>query len=178
MSELLKEENLELEEDELEDAIVLDDPSAEMMIARIQEANDQFDRLAEWYKHQLEKAKAIRDRTIEYATRSLQGYFGMVPYKQTKTQKTYELPGATLVLKHQEPKYEVDDKAMVPWLEKNGMTDSVKTNVEKTAAWGELKKVLTKTQDGNYVTEDGECLPGLKVTQRPDDFQIKLKGKK
>ena len=65
---------------------------------------------------------------------------------------------------------------MVPWLEKNGLTDYVK--VEKKAAWGDLKKTLTKTATGEFVTEDGEFIPGLTVTPRPDAFQVKIKGNK
>ena len=123
----------------------------------------------------MQKAKEICDNTVEWATRNLQGYLGIVPARQTKTETKYELPGATLVLKKQQPKYDVDDATMVPWLKENGMAEFVKTKVEEKADWSELKKALTKTPTGEYTTEDGEFLPGLTVTQRPDEFQVKLK---
>jgi len=163
----------EAEQEDLEEVIILDDASAVMMIDRIREANEQYDRLESWYKVQLEKAKAIRDRTIAWAERSLQGYLGIVPARETKTQKTYDLPGAQLLLKHPQPKYDIDDEVMVPWLKENGMTDYVITT--ESVAWGELKKTLVKGPTGEYFTEDGEVIQGLTVTQRPDEFKVKLK---
>lgn len=162
-------------EEGLEEVIVLDDTSAEMMVQRIKEADEQYDRMKAWYEHQLQKAKEIHDNTVEWAKRNLQGYLGIVPARQTATETKYELPGATLVLKKQQPKYDVDNAEMVPWLKENGMGDFVKTTVKEEAAWGELKKTLIKAPDGTYVTEDGEVPPGLTVTQRPDEFQVKLK---
>lgn len=169
---IAEEERVE-DQEELEDVIVLDDASAVMMVDRIREANEQYDRLESWYKVQLQKAKEIRDRTVAWAERSLQGYLGIVPARKTKTQKAYDLPGAQLLLKHQQPKYEVDDAVMVPWLKENELADYVVT--KETAAWGELKKALVKGPTGEYFTKDGEVIPGLTVTQRPDEFQVKLK---
>ena len=163
----------EAQDENLEEVAILDDASAMMMIDKIREANDQFERLEAWYKVQLERAKALRDRTVSWAERSLQGYLGMVPARETKTQKAYDLPGAQLILKHQQPKYETDDAVLVPWLKENGLTDYVIT--KETAAWGELKKTLVKGPTGEYFTADGEVIPGLTVTQRPDEFQVKLK---
>ena len=175
MSEALdyKIQNDQEVEETLEEVIVLDDTSAEMMVQRIREADEQYNRMEAWYAHQLQKAAEIHDRTVEWATRNLQGYLGIVPAKHTATETKYELPGATLVLKKQQPKYDVDSGKMVPWLKENGLGEFVK--VKEEAAWGELKKTLTKAPDGTYVTEDGEVPPGLTVTQRPDEFQVKLK---
>lgn len=161
------------DQEELEEVIVLDDASAMMMVDRIREANEQYNRLESWYKVQLERAKTIRDRTVAWAERSLQGYLGIVPARETKTQKAYDLPGAQLLLKHQQPKYEVNDAVMVPWLKDNDLAGYVVT--KETAAWGELKKTLVKGPTGEYFTQDGEVIPGLTVTQRPDEFQVKLK---
>lgn len=162
-------------EEGLEEVIVLDDTSAEMMVQRIKEAEEQYDRMKAWYEHQLQKAKEIHDNTVEWAKRNLQGYLGIVPARQTKTETKYELPGATLVLKKQQPKFTVKDDEMVPWLKENGLGEFVKTTVTEKAAWGELKKTLTQTPTGEYTTEDGEFIPGLTVTQQPDEFQVKLK---
>lgn len=174
MSEAIR---LELEEEEIEnmeEIAVLDDASAEMILARIKEANEQYERMESWYKFQLEKAKNLRDRTVEWAEGCLRHYFDMVPTHDTKTQRSYDLPGGTMVLKHQEPKYEQNDEELVPWLEKNGMAELVK--IKKEAEWGKLKKQLKLGPDGtNMITSDGEIVPGVTVTPRDDKFTVKVK---
>ncbi len=172
MSELRNE--LPEEEEELQEVAVLDDASAEMLLARIREANAQYERMESWYAFQLQKAKEVRDRTVEWAERSLRGYFEMVPTKNSKTQKSYDLPGGKLVLKTQAPKFDTKDEELVPWLEANGMKDLVK--VEKSADWSNLKKRLKLTPDGRAMaTEDGEIVPGVKVEPRDPKFTVTVK---
>lgn len=174
MTEAIKENIMEEEEEQLEEVIVLDDASAEYLLRRIKEANEQFERMKAWYSHQLEKAKAICDRTVAWAENSLRGYFNMVPTKDTKTQKKYELPGGTLILKAQQPKFEVDDEKLVPWLKENGAAEYV--NVKESANWEELKKQVQLAPDGTgVVNADGEILPGITVEEREPVFQVKVK---
>lgn len=166
----LSEEEILDEEERLDEVACLDDSSAEYLLRRIREANEQFDRLEAWYALQLNKAMEIRDRTIAWAERGLQAYLEMVPAaKRTKTQVSYELPGGKLVLKAQAPEYERDDAELVPWLKNNGLTDLVK--VKESANWAELKKTLKEGPDGTcMITADGEIVPGVKVEQRPPKF--------
>lgn len=175
MSEALKlEEEQTQEEEELQDVAVLDDASAEILLAQIREANKQYEKMESWYKFQLEKAKAVRDRTVEWAERSLRAYFDMVPTKRAKTQRSYELPSGKLILKEQQPKYDVKDDELVPWLEKNGWSESVK--IKKEAAWADIKKALTITPDGKgMMTEDGEIVPGVTVELRAPKFSVTVK---
>ena len=106
------------EEEELEqDVPVLDDLDAEYLMGRIRQANRQYEKMEAWYARQLEKAKEVRDKTVSWAETNLRAYFdSLETKKKTKTQISYELPSGKLVLKHQEPKYETDDEALVPWL--------------------------------------------------------------
>lgn len=173
MSELANEifEEEVSEEEQIEEVAVLDDASAEYLLRRIAEANEQYDRLVAWYELQQKKAQEIRDRTVAWAERGLRSYLEMIPAaKRTKTQLSYELPGGKLVLKNQGPEYERDETALVPWLKENGLTDLVK--VKESANWAELKKTLRETPDGaSMMTEDGEIVPGVKVTQREPKFE-------
>lgn len=167
----------EAEQEDLEEVIILDDASAEYLLRRIAEADAELERLTYWYKRQLEKAKQIHDRTVEWATRSLRGYFNMVPAKETKTQRKYELPGGTLLLKAQQPKYEVVDAELVPWLKENGRTDMIR--IKEETAWADLKKELHPTPDGTgMMTADGEILPGVLVIQRDPVFTATPNTKK
>lgn len=176
MSEMLDEIYEENEGEELQDVAVFDDASAQYLLKRIAEANEQFERMVAWYGLQTERAKKLRDRTVEWAERNLRAYFDLVPKKTTKTQQSYELPGGKLVLKTPQPKYERDEAALVPWLEGNGRAELVK--VEKSANWAELKKTLKIAPDGQtMVTEDGEVVPGVKVTARLPEFSVTVNTK-
>lgn len=170
LNEILPED----EQEELEEVAVLDDASAEILLARIREANEQYERMEAWYEFQKGKAKEMRDRTVEWAERGLRAYFDLVPTKDSKTQRSYELPGGKLVLKQQQPKYDQNDEELVPWLKKNGLTDMIR--VKEESNWAELKKQLKIAPDGvSMVTRDGEVVPGVTVTQRGEKFTVTVK---
>ena len=175
MSETVKFFPEEEEEQPEPDVPVLDDLDAEYLIGRIREANRQYEKMEAWYARQLEKAKEVRNKTVTWAEANLRAYFdSLETKKKTKTQISYELPSGKLVLKHQEPKYETKDEELVPWLKQNGMTDMVK--VEESAKWADLKKALLIAPDGqSMITQDGEVVPGVTVTQREDKFTVTVK---
>ena len=170
MSEARK---IELDEENLLEVAIFDDDSAEYMLRRIREANEQCQRMEAWYTHQLEKCREVRDRTVAWAENNLRGYFEMVPAKETKTQRSYELPGGKLVLKHQAPKFETKDEELVPWLKAN-RPELVK--IKESSDWENLKKELKISPEGtSMVTEDGEIVPGITVTPREDKFTVTIK---
>lgn len=161
------------EQEEQEEVAILDDTSAEMMLARIKEADEQYERMAAWYDFQKEKAKTIRDRTRAWAEGCLRHYFDMVPTHDTKTRRTYDLPSGTLTLAKQEPEYEQNDAELIPWLKAN-RPELIK--IKETANWKDLKKELKISSDGTgMITEDGEIVPGVTVTMRDDKFTAKTK---
>ena len=179
MSEARKIEEL----DEFQDVAVLDDASAEMVLRQLKQAEDQYDRMKSWYDHQIQNLKDIRDRTRTWAESCLRPYFDMVPTTGKKI-RSYDMPGGTLKLAKQDPEYSVDDEKLVPWLEKNGMTDMIQ--VKKEARWGDLKETLkdakkqirtVAAEDGTLqvVNADGEVIPGVTATVRDDKFSIKCK---
>lgn len=175
MSEAVNLYEEEQEEQLEQDVPVLDDMDAEYLMGRIRAANAQYARMEAWYAKQLEKAKALRDRTVLWAEGNLRVYFDSVDTKKkTKTQVSYELPSGKLVLKHQEPKFETQDAELVPWLKQNGLAEMVET--KESAKWGELKKTLTLAPDGmSMLTGDGEVVPGVVVTPREDKFTVTVK---
>lgn len=186
MSELAKIEAMEAEDnaalqEKLQEVAVLDDASADMVIRQVKAAEEQYDRMAAWYDAQKQKLKDIRDRTRIWAEACLRPYMDMVPTTGKKI-LSYDMPGGTLKLAQQDPEYDVDDAALVPWLEANGYEAMVE--VKKKARWGEFKKVLkdekismTDAGDGimQLVTEDGEIVPGITATVREAKFSIKCK---
>lgn len=165
----------EEEQEELHEVACFDDTSAEYLMRRIKEANEQYERMATWYEFNLKKAAEIRDNLVAWAERGLRSFLDVAPVKKSKTQISYELPSGKLVLKQQAPEYTRDDDALVPWLKENGMTEMVK--VKESANWAELKKKLKEGPDGTMVTEDGEIVPGVKAEEREPKFTVTLNEK-
>lgn len=159
--------------DEPQGFTVTDDAAAEWCMNKIREAEKDRAMWKAHYDAQMEKVNKTADDSVAYFTAKLEEYFANVPHKATKTQESYSLPGGKLIRKKQQPKFETDDEALVPWLEENFMGQLVK--VKKSADWAALKKICSVTPDGEHVaTDEGEIIPGVTVTQRPDVFKVEM----
>ena len=163
MSELLMAET---------DGFVIDtDAKAEWALTKIREARADRDKWVEWYKAKIEEITEQTDFDTMNLERMLAEYFATVPHKKTKTQESYKLPGGKLLLKTQNPEYTRDDKAVIEWAKANGFGQFVK--VEEKLAWQELKDA-TAVFEGHIVTEDGEIVPGVEVTNREAKFVVEV----
>jgi len=172
MSEALKiTEEIE-EQEEHEDFVVLDDGAAEWCMKKIREKKEELETWKAHYACQLDRLETRINGDIAYFESKLREYFDMIPHKRTKTQESYQLPGGKLVRKAQQPKYDVKDEELVPWLKQNGLGNLVK--VKETADWDKLKKSVSVVK-GGVVTEDGEIVPGVKVTERDPIFKVEMK---
>ena len=124
-----------------------------------------------------EKEKAI-DEKLDNETKYLKGllfrYFESVKHKETKTQETYKLLDGSLVFKKPSVKIvkpESDDQ-LVSYLEQ-GQPDLIDTI--KKPRWGEFKKNLTLTDDGEVVDmATGEKLDFVKTEEDPGSFDVKV----
>lgn len=150
---------------------VTDDKAAEWCMKKIREAEADRAMWKAHYEAQMQKVNESADSAVAYFTAKLEEYFASVPHKATKTQESYTLPGGKLILKKQQPKFEVDDDTLVPWLKSNFMAHLVK--VKESADWATLKKVVNVSGSG-VTTDDGEVIPGVTVTQRPDVFKVEM----
>lgn len=151
--------------------IIDSDNKAEWALKKIAEARSDCAAWVAWYE---EKIKQIKEQT-DFDTANLEAmlarYFDTVPHKKTKTQESYALPGGKLVLKKQNAEYNRDDKTVIEWLERNGGEAYIKT--EKKLDWSTLKRD-TQALNGQIVTMDGEIIPGIEVTDRPDKFVVEV----
>lgn len=150
---------------------VTDDKAAEWCMKKIREAEADRAMWKAHYEAQMQKVNESADSAVAYFTAKLEEYFASVPHKATKTQESYTLPGGKLILKKQQPKFEVDDDTLVPWLKSNFMAHLVK--VKESADWATLKKVVNVSGSG-VTTDEGEVIPGVTVTQRPDVFKVEM----
>ena len=154
---------------------ITDDRSAEWAISQIRQANDDTAKWESHFAQQLEKIKAANQETIDYMTAQLEAYFDSVPHKATKTQESYQLPGAKLVRKQQAPEFVKDDAALVAYL-KRAAPDCVEI-VEKPR-WGEYKKRCSLVDGAVVDLETGEIVEGVTATERPPVFVVSVKEEK
>ena len=174
MSELMREDEILQEEDEQITFIVDDDQKAEWCLGKIREAEAEKAKWKAFYEERLEKICAAEDAKIEHMRFLLEQYFRTVPHKQTKTQESYQLPSGKLVVKQQAPEIKHDDEAIMQWLYENSQAPETYIEIKDSLKWGELKKVLKVAGDA-MTTEDGEIIPGITVTERPDVFKVEVK---
>ena len=165
MSELIREENFI----EPEGFVIDTDVKAKWAADKIREARADRDYWVKWYKDKIAEIETQTDFNTMNLERMLAEYFKTVPHKKTKTQESYSIPGAKLILKTQNPEYKRDDKTVIDWLKKNNMTDFIK--VKEELDWSGLKGA-TATLEGNVVTEDGEIVPGIEVVEREAKFMV------
>lgn len=156
---------------ETEGFVIDTDAKAEWALTKIREARADRDRWVAWYKDKIDEITQQTDFDTMNLERMLAEYFATVPHKKTKTQESYKLPGGKLVLKTQNPEYTRDDKAVIAWAKANGLPQFVK--VEEELAWQELKDA-TAVFEGHIVTEDGEIVPGVEVTNREAKFVVEV----
>lgn len=162
MSELLKAE--------AEGFVIDTDAKADWALQKIKEARADCDTWVAWYNA---KIKEIKEQT-EFDTMNLQrmlaDYFATVPHKKTKTQESYKLPGGKLVLKVQNPDFNRDDATVIAWAKTNA-PQFVK--VKEELDWAALKGA-TEVFEGHIVTEDGEIVPGVEVTDKESKFVVEV----
>ena len=176
MSELMNEETPVRER-----FTVDNDMKAEWVLSKIRhiraeqkKETDELTRQMQFYKDQMDLVDKKADDEVAWFESMLTGYFASRMddgfTKATKTQITYKLPTGKLILKKQAPEYERKDDELLPWLKQN-RPDLVK--VTESANWAELKKTITVNGE-NVVTEDGEIVPGVKVREREDRFEVEV----
>lgn len=135
---------------------------------------DELTRQMQFYKDQMDMIDKQAEDDVSFFESMLMPYFSERKEsgfaKETKTQTSYKLPSGKLILKHQSPDYERNNAELLPWLKKN-RPDLVK--VEESPNWSELKKTI-KVVGESVSTKDGEIIPGVKVTEREDKFEVEV----
>ncbi len=149
------------------------DKAAEWCINKIKELRADTVKWTNHYTAQLESVRRTNAESEAYFTGLLAQYFGTVPHKVSKTQESYQLPSAKLVFKQQEPEFDRDDAAICDWLDTVGRDDLVQ--VKRSPKWADLKKIITITEDGTCVDENGEVIKGLSAAPRAPEFKLQIK---
>lgn len=161
-----------------EDRFVIDDDGkAEWALNKIAEEKAETQRMINVansmimkYQEKIEVYQNQFENKTTFLKEQLRQYFETVPHKSTKTQETYKLPSGTLKLKKQNPEYIRDEEKLLIWAKVN---NPVHVKVKESVDWVELKKEL-KFVDDKALTEDGEIVDGITVSERPSVFEIDI----
>ena len=159
---------------EREPFTVKDDRAAEWCLKKIAEANEEQERMLAWYYTQIETLKKQTQDEVSYFKGLLRAYFETVPAKETKTQRKYNLPSGSLVFHKAKQDFGCDDpETLVGWCLVN---DPALVKTEVRPRWADIKKRLTLTDAGIVDTETGLKVEGVVMLDKPEEFDVTLKG--
>ena len=161
--------------------VIDNDNKANWAIKKIRESAAEADRLRAIITAEREdldaKEKAVNDKfeqETSYLKTLLYQYFNTVAHKATKTQESYKLLDGSLVYKKPVVKIAMpdDDEKLIAYLEENAPM-LVKT--VKKAAWGEFKKNLIISDNGEVVdTTTGEVVDFIGTEESEALFDVKV----
>ena len=154
---------------------VTNDNEAEWALDQIREVLSERDRLIEIAKNKISELNSQIDalnEKYENKTSYLKGllgeYFMTVKHKETKTQESYQLLTAKLVMKKPSVKIVHDDEKLMEIYDGTELID-----IKKSFKWGEFKKDLKIMDDGSVVdTVTGEVVDACKTEPVPGEFKI------
>lgn len=187
--ELYEQEEEKLNDQDEQECFVIDDASkANWAIKKIAEKRRERDYFVDACKHEIEqlkekiaKAEESCDTQCSFLIGKLSQYMDRedVPSKETKTQVSLKLPSGKIVRK--KVKIEIcdlkgntglklKDNAELIEVAKSMGDEYISTSVN----WGELKKTLSVTDDGDVINSDGEFIGCLTTHEIPPSVDVKI----
>ena len=85
-----------------------------------------------------------------------------------KPKKSIKLPFGSIALKKQQPEFEKDEDLLYLYAEENDLL-----KVKREIDWASIK-AKAEVKNGVLVDENGEIVPGVKVKEREDKFEVKV----
>jgi hypothetical protein len=85
-----------------------------------------------------------------------------------KPKKTISLPYGKISLTKQQPEFKKDDAALLEYAKENGFV-----KVKESLDWETIKK-QAQVHEGSLIDENGIVVPGVKVVERGEKFDLKL----
>lgn len=156
---------------------IKNDLDAENIIQELRVLEEEQKRLVDICDAKIDEYNELKQKHIDsFKTKendllnALRGYTLNLPLKDSKTQSSYSLASAKLIIKKPTEKLVKDDEKVLIDAFKD--TKFVKNEVVSSLAWAELKKTLS-IDAGRVVDENGEIIEGVKVVSEPEGFTIK-----
>ena len=94
----------------------------------------------------------------------LREYFNTVKCKETKTQRSYDLPSGKLKLKSKLPEYKQDKEQLLAWAQ---ITNPHFVKTKEEASWEDIKGSIEIIQDVFIETNTGEIMLGVEELLDP-----------
>lgn len=127
-------------------------------------ANKEIERIKNWEEAEL--------KNLEYSTEFFEGllieYF--VRQKEMDPKFKISTPYGKVSSRKSQPKWNYEDDKVLEWLKEN---DKELIRIKEEINKAELKKKY-QVMNGQVVTEDGEIVEGITVTEQPDSISIKV----
>lgn len=155
--------------------VVDNDEKAEWVLEKLKERKEKTERFIQHYEVQIEKMKSDMESYALWAQSLLRDYLesGLIPVKETKTERKYALPGGELKLKMQPVKYIRDDAALLEEIRQKQLGYIV---TKESPDWAGLKKITQTLDDGTVIlTTTGEVLESVKAEEQEAKFTITIK---
>lgn len=152
------------------------DSKAEWLVEKLKAKQAKAEQFINHYKQQIEKIQNELDNYTGWANYKLQQYLesGLVPVRETKTERKYSLPSAEIKLKQQPLKYVKDDTALLQEVKEKGLQAFIVS--KESVSWADLKKQVIALENGDVILKDtGEVLESVKAEQQEDKFNILYK---
>lgn len=152
------------------------DSKAEWLLEKLKAKQEKAEHFISHYKKQIEKIQAELDNYTSWANYKLMQYMGsgLIPLKETKTERKYSLPSADIKIKQQPLKYERDETALLQELKEKGMQGYIVS--KHSVSWADLKKQVIALENGDVIyKETGELLENVKAVPQEDKFSISFK---
>ena len=175
--------------EELQDAAIVGEEKEKFVVDNIDKANWCLQKIRE-HEQRKEEIKAYRDGKVKLYNdfcvaettkedKEIEFFMACLrPYLEAKTEgtktKSITVPEGLIGLRSKPATVTHDDKAILPFAKK---LDVKFAKVTETLDWAEFKKTL-KVDGSLMVTGDGEIVPGITVTNNPDELYYKLKEEK
>lgn len=163
-------------EEERKQFTVKDDRAAEWCLKKIAEAKEELDRMTYWYQQQMSDCQAHYLSEVVYFKGLLRNYFETVPARETKTKRKYALPSGELVINKAKQDFGCENpETLLNWCEAN---DPDLVRVKREPAWADIKKRLVQTDAGIIDGLTGLKVDGVVILDKPEEFDVTLKGVK
>lgn len=130
----------------------------------IEAAQGHIDRLQQQVKDMSDKCT----QRTGFLLVKLDEYLESAPAKETKTQKTLELPAGKLIRKLPSVDYVRDNERLIESLKDTDFVE-LKLNLK----WGDLKKDLVVNGDVVMIGSTGEILDGISIEEKPATFDVR-----
>ena len=161
------------------DYTINNDVDAEKILISLKEQTNDIDRqieickqMIDTYQDHIDVYEQKKKEKLDFYRALLNEYFDRVETNKAKTQESYSLPSGKLIRKLPSIKLVHDGEKLKQWLKENSINEFVE--VTEKVKWGEFKKELKVTDNGQVVTADGEIVDGVEVETVPPTFDIKL----